>query len=72
MKMQIILAKVPILKFVDRISQIEVTLNVNKAVSIRNTQLLKDYTKSKDILFILRSFVSIYVLFNQWIGVCSH
>jgi len=44
-KMQIILAKVPILKFNDRISGIEVTLNVNKLVSIRNTHLIHDYTK---------------------------
>jgi len=44
-KMQIILAKVPILKFNDRISGIEVTLNVNKLVSIRNTLLIHDYTK---------------------------
>lgn len=44
-KMQIILAKVPILKFNDRISGIEVTLNVNKYVSIRNTHLIHDYTK---------------------------
>jgi len=43
--MQIIAAKVPILKFVDRISGIEVTLNVNKLVSIRNTHLVHDYTK---------------------------
>ncbi|XP_054155634.1 poly(A) RNA polymerase gld-2-like [Oppia nitens] len=45
LNMQIIMAKVPILKFVDRISGIEVTLNVNKLVSIRNTQLIHDYTK---------------------------
>jgi len=44
-KLQIILAKVPILKFVDRISGIEVTLNVNKLVSIRNTHLIRDYTR---------------------------
>ena len=46
-KIQIILAKVPILKFNDRISGIEVTLNVNKLVSIRNTLLIHDYTKCK-------------------------
>jgi len=45
--LQIIAAKVPILKFVDRISGIEVTLNVNKLVSIRNTHLIHDYTKCK-------------------------
>lgn len=45
--LQIIKAKVPILKFFDSISKIEVTLNVNKSVSIRNTQLILDYTKSK-------------------------
>lgn len=46
---QIIAAKVPILKFVDRISGIEVTLNVNKLVSIRNTHLVHDYTECKSI-----------------------
>ncbi|CAG2106526.1 unnamed protein product [Medioppia subpectinata] len=45
LNMQIIMAKVPILKFVDRISGIEVTLNVNKLVSIRNTVLIHDYVK---------------------------
>jgi DNA polymerase sigma len=44
--MQIIMAKVPILKFVDRLSGIEVTLNVNKLVSIRNTLLIQDYTRA--------------------------
>jgi len=45
LNMQIIMAKVPILKFVDRISGIEVTLNVNKLVSVCNTHLIRDYTK---------------------------
>jgi poly(A) RNA polymerase GLD2 len=43
--MQIIAAKVPILKFIDKLSGIEATLNVNKFVSIRNTHLIHDYTK---------------------------
>lgn len=42
--MQIIAAKVPILKFIDKLSGIEATLNVNKFVSIRNTHLIHDYT----------------------------
>jgi poly(A) RNA polymerase GLD2 len=43
--MQIIAAKVPILKFIDKLSGIEATINVNKFVSIRNTHLIHDYTK---------------------------
>ena len=53
-KLQIILAKVPILKFNDRISGIEVTLNVNKLVSVRNTLLIHDYIKCKTKLLVLK------------------
>lgn len=42
---QVIQAKVPILKFVDRISGVEVDLNVNNAVGIRNTQLIHCYSR---------------------------
>lgn len=42
---QVIYAKVPILRFTDCISGIEVDLNVNNAVGIRNTQLLSSYAR---------------------------
>ncbi|XP_014681435.1 PREDICTED: poly(A) RNA polymerase GLD2-like isoform X2 [Priapulus caudatus] len=41
----LIRAKVPILKFVDRVSGTEVDLNVNNSVGIRNTHLLNTYSK---------------------------
>lgn len=48
---ELIFAKVPILKFKDKHSDIEVDLNVNNIVGIRNTQLIKCYTRSK-LIFI--------------------
>ncbi|GIY83847.1 poly(A) RNA polymerase gld-2 homolog A [Caerostris extrusa] len=42
---QVIYAKVPILKFVDLESGIEVDLNINNTVGIRNTQLLTSYSR---------------------------
>uniref|UniRef100_T1JEY6 Uncharacterized protein n=1 Tax=Strigamia maritima TaxID=126957 RepID=T1JEY6_STRMM len=44
-KLELITAKVPILKFRDRISGVEVDLNVNNTVGIRNTHLLRCYSK---------------------------
>ncbi|XP_076350503.1 uncharacterized protein LOC143247048 isoform X4 [Tachypleus tridentatus] len=44
-KPQFIHAKVPILKFTDKISGVEVDLNINNAVGIRNTQLLNCYSR---------------------------
>lgn len=38
-------AKVPIIKFKDNISKLDITLNLNQDVSIRNTQLVRDYSK---------------------------
>ncbi|GBM87645.1 Poly(A) RNA polymerase gld-2 A [Araneus ventricosus] len=42
---QVIYAKVPILKFVDGESGVEVDLNINNAIGIRNTQLLSSYAR---------------------------
>ncbi|XP_035217146.1 poly(A) RNA polymerase GLD2-A-like isoform X1 [Stegodyphus dumicola] len=42
---EVIYAKVPILRFKDAVSGIEVDLNVNNAVGIRNTQLLASYAR---------------------------
>ncbi|KAL5005038.1 hypothetical protein ScPMuIL_018494 [Solemya velum] len=42
-KAQVIRAKVPILKFWDRVSNVECDLNINNSVGIRNTHLLKYY-----------------------------
>lgn len=44
-QLELIRAIVPILKFRDGISGVEVDLNVNNAVGIRNTHLLKCYSK---------------------------
>lgn len=38
-------AKVPVIKFKDSICHLNVTLNLNQDVSIRNTQLIRDYSK---------------------------
>lgn len=43
-KIQLIRAKVPILKFFDRITGFECDLNINNSVGIRNTHLLKAYS----------------------------
>ena len=43
--MELIRAKVPILKFRDSNSQIEVDLNCNNEVGIRNTHLLNAYSQ---------------------------
>ncbi|XP_069942177.1 uncharacterized protein [Cherax quadricarinatus] len=44
-KMELIRAKVPILKFRDATSQVDVDLNCNNAVGIRNTHLLNSYSQ---------------------------
>uniref|UniRef100_A0A8C9TTE9 polynucleotide adenylyltransferase n=1 Tax=Scleropages formosus TaxID=113540 RepID=A0A8C9TTE9_SCLFO len=44
---QLIRAKVPILKFRDKVSGVEFDLNVNNIVGIRNTFLLRTYAYSK-------------------------
>jgi len=45
--LNLIRAKVPILKFKDSISGSECDLNVNNSVGIRNTHLINSYTKSE-------------------------
>lgn len=42
---KVIPAKVPIIKFKDSICKLDVTLNLNQDVSIRNSQLIRDYAK---------------------------
>jgi len=44
--LELIRAKVPILKFRDKISEVECDLNVNNSVGIRNTHLLSFYSKA--------------------------
>ncbi|XP_076355316.1 poly(A) RNA polymerase GLD2-like isoform X2 [Tachypleus tridentatus] len=59
-KPEVIRAKVPILKFTDRISGIEVDLNINNTVGVRNTQLLNYYSRngcSTPVLPCLQSIV---------------
>lgn len=43
---EVIYAKVPIIRFTDCISRIEVDLNINNSVGIRNTQLLSSYART--------------------------
>lgn len=73
--MELIQAKVPILKFHDSIQNLEVDLNCNNAVGIRNTHLLYCYSRSKsNALYetrfssvgrnILSSFVSFLLLYT--------
>jgi len=49
-KLDVIRAKVPILRFFDSITNLEVDLNFNNIVGIRNTHLLKTYAQCKRIL----------------------
>lgn len=44
-KLDVIRAKVPILRFYDSITNLEVDLNFNNIVGIRNTHLLKTYAQ---------------------------
>ncbi|GFX83437.1 poly(A) RNA polymerase GLD2 [Trichonephila clavipes] len=48
--MQVIYAKVPILKFAEFESGIEVDLNINNTIGIRNTQLLSSYARTDERL----------------------
>lgn len=70
----LIQAKVPILRFKDDIHKVEIDLNYNNCVGIRNTHLLHCYSRSKcpcvrllHDYFMLNLFRPIY----QWIGVCD-
>jgi len=44
-KLDVIRAKVPILRFFDSVTNLEVDLNCNNLVGIRNTHLLKTYAQ---------------------------
>ena len=46
-KSQLIMAKVPLLRFEDATSAVVVDLNVNNSVGIRNTHLINCYTRRK-------------------------
>lgn len=46
-QLELIQAKVPILKFRDAMQNLEVDLNCNNAVGIRNTHLLYCYSRRK-------------------------
>ncbi|KAL2092090.1 hypothetical protein ACEWY4_011888 [Coilia grayii] len=59
---QLIRAKVPILKFKDRISGVEFDLNVNNIVGIRNTFLLRTYA------YIEKRVRPIVLLIKKWAG----
>lgn len=75
----LIQAKVPILRFKDDIHKVEIDLNYNNCVGIRNTHLLHCYSRSKSprirltcmrvlVVFMLNLFRPIIF---QWIGVCD-
>lgn len=59
---QLIRAKVPILKFRDRISGVEFDLNVNNVVGIRNTFLLRTYAhierRVRPIILVIKKWAS--------------
>ncbi|XP_036454800.1 LOW QUALITY PROTEIN: poly(A) RNA polymerase GLD2 [Colossoma macropomum] len=59
---QLIRAKVPILKFRDRISGVEFDLNVNNIVGIRNTFLLRTYAyiekRVRPIILVIKKWAS--------------
>ncbi|KAI5088239.1 poly(A) RNA polymerase GLD2 [Silurus meridionalis] len=59
---QLIRAKVPILKFRDRISGVEFDLNVNNTVGIRNTFLLRTYAylekRVRPIILVIKKWAS--------------
>lgn len=59
-ELKLIRAKVPILKFRDRISSIECDLNVNNSVGIRNTHLLNAYSQLDSRVAPLVQFVKFW------------
>ncbi|RWS10454.1 Poly(A) RNA polymerase gld-2-like protein, partial [Dinothrombium tinctorium] len=62
---RLIVAKVPILKFTDSESGIEVDLNVNNIVGIRNTQLIRCYTRMDERVTPLTLTVKTWARFNR-------
>lgn len=56
----LIRAKVPILRFKDRISSIECDLNINNSIGIRNTHLLSAYARSDPRVAPLVQFVKFW------------
>lgn len=67
----LIQAKVPILRFRDTVDQIEVDLNYNNSVGIRNTHLLYCYSKCKwEGGERGLQEVNNIVVFFQWTGEC--
>ncbi|XP_041956314.1 poly(A) RNA polymerase GLD2 isoform X1 [Alosa sapidissima] len=61
---QLIRAKVPILKFRDKVSGVEFDLNVNNIVGIRNTFLLRTYAyiekRVRPIVLVIKKWASYY------------
>ncbi|KAK2911706.1 hypothetical protein Q8A67_003839 [Cirrhinus molitorella] len=62
MRPLLIRAKVPILKFMDRVSGVEFDLNVNNTVGIRNTFLLRTYAyvekRVRPIILVIKKWAS--------------
>ena len=60
---QLIEARVPILRFIDSGSKIQVEINVNNELGIRNTRLLYCYSKRKYcLLFVFICFSPLFVI----------
>lgn len=57
---QLIPAKVPVIKFRDTITGLNITLNLNQEVSIRNSQLIRDYCKAD------WRFAPLAMVFKRW------
>lgn len=58
--LELIHAKVPILKFRDGIQNLEVDLNCNNAVGVRNTHMLHCYSRSK-----FQFIITIIIIINN-------
>ncbi|XP_063051197.1 poly(A) RNA polymerase GLD2 [Engraulis encrasicolus] len=72
---QLIRAKVPILKFRDRVSGVEFDLNVNNIVGIRNTFLLRTYAylekRVRPIVLLIKKWAGYYGINNASRGTLS-
>jgi hypothetical protein len=60
---ELIQAKVPILKFRDVRNGLQVDLNCNNVVGIRNTELLYSFSKSKSTFTILPDLSCFQIIF---------
>lgn len=57
-------AKVPILRFCDKANEIEIDLNYNNCIGVRNTHLLYSYSQSKSLSSIFFPFCNKNIFFT--------